>query len=98
VAHAARRVLDRDRVPRRRALPRAGDRRPRAEASSASASTCCSARWSSSSVGSLAGEWASIQQRGRSTGFWFGHQGYEYVDLGRFWQIALYVGLSCGSS
>ncbi|WP_136162994.1 nitric-oxide reductase large subunit [Sphingomonas flavalba] len=25
--------------------------------------------------------------------FWFGHQGYEYLDLGRFWQIALFVGL-----
>src|SRR6185436_3492037 len=26
-------------------------------------------------------------------GFWFGQQGYEYVDLGRVWQIALYAGL-----
>ena len=25
--------------------------------------------------------------------FWFGHQGYEYLDLGRFWQLLLYVGL-----
>ena len=25
--------------------------------------------------------------------FWFGHQGYEYLDLGRFWQIYLFVGL-----
>lgn len=25
--------------------------------------------------------------------FWFGHQGYEYLDLGRFWQIALYIGV-----
>ncbi|MCV4698155.1 hypothetical protein OFB92_34095, partial [Escherichia coli] len=25
--------------------------------------------------------------------FWFGHQGYEYVDLGRVWQIALFIGL-----
>ncbi|MFO7609906.1 MAG: nitric-oxide reductase large subunit [Candidatus Krumholzibacteriia bacterium] len=45
-------------------------------------------------VGSLAGEWLSIQQRlGLNAGFWFGHQGYEYVDLGRGWQIALFVGL-----
>ncbi len=45
-------------------------------------------------VGSLAGEWASIMQRmGLDTGFWFGHQGYEYVDLGRFWQLFLIVGL-----
>ena len=45
-------------------------------------------------VGSLAGQWASIMQRlGLETGFWFGHQGYEYVDLGRFWQIFLLAGL-----
>ena len=25
--------------------------------------------------------------------FWFGNQGYEYLDLGRFWQIYLFVGL-----
>ena len=45
-------------------------------------------------VGSLAGEWLSVQQLlGLDAGFWFGHQGYEYVDLGRAWQLALYVGL-----
>jgi nitric oxide reductase subunit B len=44
--------------------------------------------------GSLVGEWLSVQQRlGLDVGFWFGHQGYEYVDLGRFWQIALFAGL-----
>jgi nitric oxide reductase subunit B len=25
--------------------------------------------------------------------FWFGDQGYEYLDLGRFWQIYLFIGL-----
>jgi nitric oxide reductase subunit B len=25
--------------------------------------------------------------------FWFGHQGWEYLELGRFWQILLLVGL-----
>ncbi|MBC7335190.1 MAG: cbb3-type cytochrome c oxidase subunit I, partial [Clostridia bacterium] len=25
--------------------------------------------------------------------FWFGHQGYEYTDLGRFWQLFLFAGL-----
>eukprot|EP01030_Chromulinospumella_sphaerica_P028349 gene28349-28680_t len=25
--------------------------------------------------------------------WWFGHQGWEYVDLGRFWQTLLFVGL-----
>jgi nitric oxide reductase subunit B len=45
-------------------------------------------------VGSLAGEWMGAQQTlGFSMNFWFGHQGYEYVDLGRFWQIFLFVGL-----
>lgn len=44
--------------------------------------------------GSLAGEWLAIQQKlDLDLSFWFGHQGYEYVDLGRFWQIALFVGL-----
>lgn len=43
--------------------------------------------------GSLAGEYAGIQgwiQRGWS---WFGNQGFEYLDLGRFWQILLTIGL-----
>ncbi len=44
--------------------------------------------------GSLAGEWLSINQvLSLENGFWFGHQGYEYIDLGRFWQILLFVGL-----
>ena len=44
-------------------------------------------------VGSLAGEWLGIQQKLGNLWFWFGAQGYEYVDLGRFWQILLFVGL-----
>ncbi|MBI4403961.1 MAG: nitric-oxide reductase large subunit [Deltaproteobacteria bacterium] len=45
-------------------------------------------------LGSLAGEWFSVKQKmSLNTSFWFGHQGYEYVDLGRFWQISLFVGL-----
>lgn len=45
-------------------------------------------------LGSLAGEWASVMGYfGLDSGFWFGHQGYEYVDLGRAWQIALFTGL-----
>lgn len=46
-------------------------------------------------VGSFAGEWAAINRLigNLTTNFWFGHQGYEYVDLGRFWQIYLFVGL-----
>jgi len=45
-------------------------------------------------VGSLIGEWMGIMQKlGLAQNFWFGHQGYEYVDLGRFWQIFLFIGL-----
>lgn len=45
-------------------------------------------------VGSLAGEWMSIHNKMSDTvSFYLGHQGYEYVDLGRVWQIALFVGL-----
>jgi len=45
-------------------------------------------------VGSMAGEWFAVQQIiDLPLNFWFGHQGYEYVDLGRFWQILLFVGL-----
>jgi nitric oxide reductase subunit B len=45
-------------------------------------------------VGSLLGQWMGVMQKlGLVQNFWFGHQGYEYVDLGRFWQIFLFVGL-----
>jgi len=44
-------------------------------------------------VGSLAGEWMSIQHKLGNLWFWFGTQGYEYVDLGRVWQILLLIGL-----
>ncbi|HWS00283.1 MAG TPA: nitric-oxide reductase large subunit [Prolixibacteraceae bacterium] len=45
-------------------------------------------------VGSLAGQWFGIMQKlGYIQNFWFGHQGYEYVELGRFWQIFLFLGL-----
>ncbi|MHB8889032.1 MAG: nitric-oxide reductase large subunit [Acidobacteriaceae bacterium] len=43
--------------------------------------------------GSLTGEWFGIEQKLGNLWFWFGSQGYEYVDLGRFWQILLFVGL-----
>ena len=45
-------------------------------------------------VGSLVGEWFGVQQvLDLNTNWWFGHQGWEYVDLGRFWQTLLFVGL-----
>ncbi len=45
-------------------------------------------------LGSMAGEWMGIMQKlGLIQNFYFGHQGYEYIDLGRFWQILLFAGL-----
>ena len=45
-------------------------------------------------LGSLAGEWASIHGHlSDAMAFYFGDQGYEYIELGRVWQIALFVGL-----
>jgi nitric oxide reductase subunit B len=45
-------------------------------------------------LGSLAGQWLGVMQKlGLIQNFWFGHQGYEYVDLGRFWQLFLFAGL-----
>lgn len=43
--------------------------------------------------GSLAGERLGIQQKLGNLWFWFGSQGFEYVDLGRFWQVLLFIGL-----
>ncbi len=45
-------------------------------------------------LGSMAGQWMGVMQKlNLIDNFWFGHQGYEYVDLGRFWQVFLLVGL-----
>jgi len=45
-------------------------------------------------VGAFAGQWfAVMQEMGLEHNFWFGHQGWEYVDLGRFWQWFLFIGL-----
>lgn len=45
-------------------------------------------------VGAFTGQWLAVMQKlGLARNFWFGHQGWEYVDLGRFWQIFLFVGL-----
>jgi nitric oxide reductase subunit B len=46
-------------------------------------------------LGSMAGEWLSVMGKlGTSDGwFWLGHSGYEYIDLGRLWQILLLIGL-----
>jgi nitric oxide reductase subunit B len=45
-------------------------------------------------VGAFTGQWLAVMQKlGLDRNFWFGHQGWEYVDLGRFWQIFLFAGL-----
>jgi nitric oxide reductase subunit B len=43
--------------------------------------------------GSLIGEFIGIHGGWRHVWQWFGSQGFEYLDLGRFWQILLTVGL-----
>lgn len=44
-------------------------------------------------VGSLLGEILGINRLMGDVWFWFGHQGWEYLELGRAWQILLAVGL-----
>ncbi len=45
-------------------------------------------------VGSFAGQWFAVMQKlGLEHNFWFGHQGWEYADGGRFWQWFLFIGL-----
>lgn len=44
-------------------------------------------------AGSLIGELLGINQLLGGLWFWFGHQGWEYLDLGRAWQALLAVGL-----
>lgn len=44
-------------------------------------------------VGSLVGSWAGVQGWLGDKSFWLGHQGYEYVELGRLWQLLLIGGM-----
>lgn len=44
-------------------------------------------------VGSLLGEWASLMGLLPKSWFWLGDQGWEYLEIGRFWQILLAAGL-----
>ena len=44
-------------------------------------------------AGSLLGEFAGMRNWFGSLWSWFGDQGFEYLDLGRFWQILLTIGL-----
>ncbi|MGB6242654.1 MAG: nitric-oxide reductase large subunit, partial [Castellaniella sp.] len=45
-------------------------------------------------VGSFTGNFAAIAHlMPQSWNFWLGHQGYEYVELGRLWQIGKFLGI-----
>ena len=94
LAHAARRAVDRHGLARARACTS----RPRSPATSRKFQrlgvnflfVCLLVIV----VGSFAGQWFAVMQKlGLANNFWFGHQGWEYVDLGRFWQSFLFVGL-----
>jgi len=45
-------------------------------------------------AGSLLGELAGIHQLFGGLWSWFGHQGWEFLELGRFWQIILVIGFT----
>lgn len=46
-------------------------------------------------VGSFTGNYLAIAQiMPPELNFWLGHQGYEYVDLGRLWQIGKFAGIA----
>jgi nitric oxide reductase subunit B len=44
-------------------------------------------------VGALAGTAYGIKTGGGSAWFWLAHQGWEYLEMGRMWQILLFGGL-----
>jgi nitric oxide reductase subunit B len=45
-------------------------------------------------AGAFTGQWFAVMQKmGLEYNFWFGHQGWEYADMGRFWQWFLFIGL-----
>ncbi len=44
-------------------------------------------------AGSLFGQILGINQKLGNLWFWFGHQGWEFLELGRAWQVLLVIGL-----
>ena len=44
-------------------------------------------------LGSMAGAWLSISGFLENASFLFGHQGYEFIELGRVWQLLLIAGM-----
>lgn len=45
-------------------------------------------------IGSLLGEWAGILQWLGDAWWWIGNQGWEYLEIGRAWQVLLALGLT----
>lgn len=46
-------------------------------------------------VGSFTGQYLAVAGKmPLEWNFWLGHQGYEFVDLGRLWQIAKFLGIA----
>ncbi|WP_328987974.1 hypothetical protein [Thiorhodovibrio winogradskyi] len=44
-------------------------------------------------VGNLLGQWTGINDLLGGLWFWLGNQGWEYLEIGRFWQVLLAAGL-----
>ncbi len=44
-------------------------------------------------VGALVGTAAGVKGLAGPAWFWIGHQGWEFLELGRLWQVLLFVGL-----
>lgn len=44
-------------------------------------------------LGSLSGTWLSVAGVFNDQGFYLGHQGYEFIELGRVWQLILIAGM-----
>lgn len=44
-------------------------------------------------LGALSGTWLSVAGIFGDQGFYMGHQGYEFIELGRVWQLLLIVGM-----
>lgn len=45
-------------------------------------------------AGSTIGEWLGVKGYLGNLWFWLGHQGWEYLELGRFWQVLLVIGMA----
>lgn len=44
-------------------------------------------------LGTLTGNWLSVTGAFGGDGFYLGHQGYEYIEIGRIWQLLLIIGM-----